>query len=81
MTYDEMIAAILGAKNDMETKPVPLTPGQIFTLRDALNLAAEYTAKIDDPTDYTEWDRQRIAMEIERFRQLNDYLQQFEVSQ
>lgn len=64
------------------TTAVPLTAEQIKLLRDALNLAAEYTADIpDDPSGYSEWDQYRINTEIARFRHLDDYLQQFELKE
>ena len=69
------------------TTTVPLTPEQIRTLRDALNLAAEYTAmeETDLPPFYTHvppseqaFEQTMTQAEIAKFRELDDYLRQYD---
>jgi hypothetical protein len=60
---EEIMARTIGLSNE-----------EITTLRDALNLAAEYIADMDDEKNYTQEDRDKIDLRIGRFRLLDSYL-------
>jgi len=56
------------------SRTIGFSNDEIATLRDALNLAAEYIADIDDEANYTQEDRDKIEIRIGQFRLLDTYL-------